>query len=358
MDSLNLPVLTQLKVRHFRCFDTLECEFAPRTNFIIGPNAQGKTSLLEAACVLIRLQTPRGATLTRAIQHGKTGFVLDGYFGERHLQFYFSQQRKKLALDSVEQKSAHEYLETAKAVWFSNQDIELVQGAADKRRKFLDFVAVQLDRGYRRHLRDYEKALRSRNYLLKTSRPNWREIEAFNQPLIQAGNGLISARALLIEKLIPFALESQRIISGLTETLNLEYQQSVPGDFAVTLAESREEDLRLHQTSKGPHRDDLGFSLNGVGSEFASEGQQRSMVLSLKLAQARLIESQAGVSPVLFLDDIFGELDVHRRNALLEHLPSDSQKLITTTHLDWLDQRPEGALFSMNQGTIQPVSNL
>ena len=346
------PVLAQLKIRHVRCFETLECEFVPGTNVIVGPNAQGKTSLLEAACVLLRLQTPRVATLARAIQHEKKGFVLDGYFGGRHLQFYFSKQRKKLALDSVEQKSAHEYLATAKAVWFSNQDIELVRGGADKRRKFLDFVGVQVDPGYRRQLRAYEKAVRSRNYLLKLPRPSWREIEAFNAPLIQAGNFIVSARAELIGKLRPYAVESQRVLSEATENLGVEYQCGVPGDFAAALEESREEDLRLRQTCRGPHRDDLGFTLNGEGIEFASEGQQRSVVLALKLAQARLIEHQAGVSPVLLLDDIFGELDVRRRNALLEHLPAGSQKLITTTHIDWLERLPEGAVFSMRQGTV------
>ena len=329
----------------------------PGTNVIVGPNAQGKTSLLEAACVLLRLQTPRVATLARAIQHDKKGFVLDGYFGERHLQFYFSKQRKKLALDSVEQKSAHEYLGTAKAVWFSNQDIELVRAGADKRRKFLDFIGVQVDPGYRRQLRAYEKALRSRNYLLKLPRSSWREIEAFNAPLIQAGNFIGSARAELIGKLLPFALESQQVLSGSTETLGLEYECGVVGDFAEALEASKEEDLRLRQTCRGPHRDDMRFTLNGVGIEIASEGQQRSVVLALKLAQARLIEQQTGVPPVLFLDDIFGELDLRRRNALLEHLPPGSQKLITTTHIDWLERLPEGAVFSMRQGEILRETN-
>jgi len=348
-----MSVLTRLKLRDFRCFEALECEFSPGMNVIVGPNAQGKTSLLEAACVLLRLQSPRVTTLARAVRHEKKGFVLDGYFGTRHLQFYFSKQRKKLALDSVEQKSAREYLETARAVWFSNQDIELVRGSSDKRRRFLDFVAAQLDSGYRRRLRAYEKALRSRNHLLKMPRPSWREISAFNQPLVDAGNDIAAARASLIEKLLPLAGEAQQAISGSAETLGLEYVRGVPSDFAVALEASREEDLRLRQTSHGPHRDDVGFSLNGIGTEFASEGQQRSVVLALKLAQARLIEHRTGLAPVLLLDDIFGELDVRRRNALLEHLPPGSQKLITTTHIDWLDRRSGGAVFSMSQGTIQ-----
>jgi DNA replication and repair protein RecF len=348
-----MSILTQLKLRDFRCFDALECEFSPGMNVIVGPNAQGKTSLLEAACVLLRLQSPRIATLARAIRHEQKGFVLDGYFGERHLQFYFGKQRKKLALDSVEQKSAHEYLGTARAVWFSNQDIELVRGAADKRRKFLDFVAAQTDAGYRRQLRTYEKALRSRNHLLKAPRPDWREISSFNQPLVDAGNYVAAARAALVANLQPFAGEAQQAISGLAETLSLEYVRGAREDFASALEAARSEDLRLRQTGPGPHRDDVVFSLNAVGTEFASEGQQRSVVLALKLAQARLIERQADCAPVLLLDDIFGELDVRRRTALLEHLPSRSQKLITTTHIDWLGRMPEGALFSMSAGMIQ-----
>lgn len=200
-------MLTDLKLRHFRCFDALECGFAPGTNVFLGLNAQGKTSLLEAVCVLLRLQSPKVTTLARAIQHGKRGFVLDGHFEKRHLQFYFSRERKKLALDSVEQKSASEYLRIARVVFFSNQDIEIVRGSADKRRKFLDFVAVQTDPSYRRHLRDYERALRSRNLLLKAPQPIWREIAAFNQPLLDAGGNLAAARA--------------SIIAGLQEKANL-----------------------------------------------------------------------------------------------------------------------------------------
>ena len=348
-----MSFLTQLKLRHFRCFEALECEFAPGMNVIVGPNAQGKTSLLEAACVLLRLQSPRVSTLARAIQHEKKGFVLDGYFGVRHLQFYFSKQRKKIALDSVEQKSARAYLETARAVWFSNQDIELVRNAADKRRRFLDFIAAQTDPGYRRQLRAYETAVRSRNHLLKTPHPKWREISAFNQPLVDAGNYVMSARASLLEKLQPFAAEAQQAISGLAETLALNYRRGVPGDFPAALEAAREEDFRLRQTGPGPHRDEIDLALNGVGIGFASEGQQRSVVLALKLAQARLIERQMGVAPVLLLDDIFGELDVSRRNALLESLPAGSQKLVTTTHIDWVERMPEGAVFSISQGTIE-----
>ena len=351
-----MSILTQLKLRDFRCFEALECGFEPGMNVIVGANAQGKTSLLEAACVLLRLQSPRVATLARAIQHDKKSFVLDGYFGARHLQFYFGKQRKKLALDSVEQKSASGYLETARAVWFSNQDIELVRGPAEKRRRFLDFAAAQTDPAYRPQLRAYEKALRSRNHLLRMPRPAWREIAAFDQPLIEAGSYVASRRAALVEALRPFAEEAQEAISGAAEKLGIEYVPGTPGDFAEALQSARGEDLRLRQTGPGPHRDDMALSLNGSGIEFASEGQQRSVALALKLAQARLMEHRSGAAPVLLLDDIFGELDVRRRNALLDHLPPGSQRLITTTHIDWLERKTGTAVFSIRDGTIARIA--
>lgn len=329
-------MITDIKLRHFRCFDALECEFAPGTNVFFGPNAQGKTSLLEAVCVLLRLQSPRVTTLARAIQHGKRGFVLDGHFEKKHMQFYFSRERKKLALDSVEQKSAGEYLQVARLVYFSNHDIEIVRGAAEKRRKFLDFVAVQTDAAYRKHLRAYERALRSRNLLLKAPHPKWREIAAFNQPLADAGNHLAGARARIIASLEKNANAAQQGISADAEKLEMQYSCGFAGDFAAALEASRAEDLRLRQTNVGPHRDDFALFLNGEKSEFASEGQQRSLVLSLRLAQAALIESQSGTPPVFLLDDIFGELDPQRRNALLALLPPHAQKLITTTHIDWM----------------------
>jgi len=329
-------VLSRLKVRHFRCFEAREVEFAAGLNVIVGPNARGKTSLLEAACILLRLQSPRIARLAHAIQHQRRGFVVDGYFGGRHLQFYFGRERKKLALDEVEQKSAREYLEITRLVYFSNTDIEIVRGGAEARRRFLDFVAAQREAGYRQDLRDYERALRSRNLLLKAPAPRWREIAAFDEPLLASGSRVAEARARLVAELLPDANAKHEAISGAREQLRIEYLPAGGADFAAALAGARNEDARLRQTSVGPHRDDLAFFLNGQASAFASEGQQRTLVLALKLGAAQLLERHFHAPPVLLLDDVFGELDMARRAALLESLPRDSQKLVTTTHLGWM----------------------
>jgi DNA replication and repair protein RecF len=324
-------------VRHFRCFDSRAVEFAPGLNFIVGPNARGKTSLLEAACILLRLASPRVQRLAPVIQHGRRGFVVDGYFGVRHLQFYYSAGRKKLALDSVEQKSAEEYLRLARVMWFSNADIEIARGAGEVRRRFLDFLAVQMEPGYRAALRDYERALRSRNLLLKSPSPRWREIAAFDAPLLAAGTTVAEVRRRIVAELQPEASAAHGTVSGTREALRLAYVPGGAEDFPTALKAAEREDARLRQTTVGPHRDELTFFLNETpAADFASEGQQRTLVLALRLGAARLLERRHGEPPVLLLDDIFGELDLNRRGALLAALPAGSQKLITTTHLDWL----------------------
>lgn len=340
-------MLTSLKVRHFRCFAACEAEFAPGLNLIVGPNAQGKTSLLEAACILLRLQSPRVTRLAHVIQHERRGFVVDGYCGPRHLQFYFSRERKKLAFDGVEQKTSREYLEAGRVVWFSNADIDIVRGPGEGRRRFLDFVAAQRDAMYRKALRDYERALRSRNLLLKAASPRWREIAAFDEPLLAAGSQIAAARRRLLAELQPEANAAHRAISGARETLRLEYAPGAGDDFTAALAAARGEDARLRQTSVGPHRDDVHFLLSEISSDYASEGQQRTLVLALKLGAARLLERHFSVSPLLLLDDIFGELDPGRRNALLAALPAAAQKLITTTHLDWMPPQVEARILRL-----------
>ncbi len=344
-------MLSQIKLRDFRCFEALEVELTPGAQFFTGDNAQGKTSILEAVCVLLRLASPRSSTLAPLVRHDARGFALQGQWATRQLQFYFSPERRKLALDGVEQSGTAEYLRVARLVYFSNTDLELVRGPADARRRFLDFLGSQIEPLYRANLRAYERALRSRNRLLKSFPARRREVEAYDTPLLEAGQMLTRLRRSLIEELLPWAVRAQETIRGggtspSVEALTLEYQPGSGNDFPASLAASREEETRLRQTLVGPHRDDLFLRLGGqVAGVYGSEGQQRTLALALKLAQAGLIEAIWGQPPILLLDDIFGELDPTRRNALLGALPAHAQMLVTTTHLDWLDDAPAGPVW-------------
>lgn len=341
-------MLRDLQLRNFRCFESRAVEFEPGFNFIVGPNGRGKTTILEAACVLLRLQSPRAPNLTPTLRAGQRSFVLSGHAEGHLLQFYYSALRRKLAFDGVEQREPSEYLRLVRVVSFANHDLELVRGAAEMRRRYLDFIGLQVDARYRPALRAYERALRSRNALLKSAAPRPRELEAYSEPLLRAGNLLREMRAALVRQLAPNAAASQRAISGQEETLLLEYAPGNEEDFAAHLARTRADEERLRLTTVGPHRDDLRLQVQGMAAaQFASEGQQRTIALALKLAQARIFAEETGAGPLLLIDDIFGELDAARRNALLAHLPNDSQKLVTATTLDWRTGDWEGSFLEL-----------
>ena len=341
-------MLRDLQLRNFRCFESFAAEFAPGFNFIVGPNGRGKTTILEAACVLLRLQSQRAPNLTPTVRAGQRSFVLSGHVEGHLLQFYYSALRRKLAFDGVEQREPSEYLRLARVVSFANHDLDLVRGPAEMRRRYLDFIGLQVDARYRPALRAYERALRSRNALLKSAAPRPRELEAYTEPLTRAGTILREMRAALVRQLLPNAEASQRAISGHGETLLLEYAPGNEEDFAAHLRRTRADEERLRLTTVGPHRDDLRLQVEGMpAAQFASEGEQRTIALALKLAQARIFAEEGGAGPLLLIDDIFGELDPARRNALLAHLPNDSQKLVTATALDWRTGKWEEALLKL-----------
>jgi DNA replication and repair protein RecF len=343
--------LERLLLRDFRCFARLEAEFHPQVTCIVGRNAIGKTSLLEAIAVLLRLQSPRTGSLQNVIRAGAKGLVVDGFVDRRHLQFYYSAKRRKLALDSVEQKVTTSYLEVARVVYLANSDIDLVRGPAELRRRFLDFLGAQLPTNYREILRSYDKALRSRNAYLKMYPSRPREVQAYTKVLLKFGHQLTALRAFLIERLEPEVLRAFAAISDRGEVVCLRYLHGATLDFERALQESAAEEERLRTTVVGPHRDDVQFLLHDQPADlFASEGQQRTLAIALKLAQAKLLATDFPRPPILLLDDVFGELDQTRRNRLLQQLPPTSQQIVTTTSLDWLAELPAGRVCRLEEG--------
>ena len=346
-------MLADLQLRNFRCFELLGIEFSPGFNFLVARNGQGKTSILEAACVLLRLQSQRSSTLAPIIRFGKKSFAVSGHSEQHLLDFRYSILRRKVAFDHVEQRTLDEYLRAARVVSFANADIELVRGGSETRRRYLDFLAVQIDPLYRPTLRRYEQALRSRNALLKSVHPRPRELAAYDQPLLEYGAKLSAMRARLVKRLAPLASAGHNEISGTGERLVLEFSPGNSDDFAGDLANSRAQESRVRQTIVGPHRDDIQILVEAnTANRYASEGQQRTVALALKIAQARVFMMEEGKPPLLLIDDIFGELDPGRRNLLLEHLPAEAQKLVTATTMQWRGKGVEGPVFELKNGQL------
>jgi DNA replication and repair protein RecF len=349
-------MLAELQLRNFRCFESLGVELEPGFNFFLGRNGQGKTSILEAACVLLRLQSQRSSTLAPVVRFGETTFGVSGRIEDHRLEFRYSALRRKVSLDDIEQKTLGEYLSLVRVVSFANTDIELVRGGSDARRRYLDFLGSQIDPLYRPTLRSYERALRSRNALLKSAQPRPREIAAYDQPLIEHGVKLGAMRARLVERLVALAAEAHQQISGVAENLELRFAPGNGADFASDLHDSHAQELRLRQTIVGPHRDDIELLVQGKKAlQYASEGQQRTVALALKIAQAQLFTQEEGTPPLLLIDDIFGELDPVRRNALLAHLPAGSQKLVTATTMQWREQELTGRVYELHDRQLIPA---
>jgi DNA replication and repair protein RecF len=346
--AIKCLMLGELQLQNFRCFEALATNFCSGFNFIIGANGEGKTSILEAACVLLRLQSQRSSSLAPLVKFGAKWFGLAGDTSGHRLEFRYSALRRKIAFDHVEQRTAAEYLQLARVVSFANTDIELVRGSSESRRRYLDFIGSQLEPIYRPTLRAYERALRCRNALLKSAQPRAGEIAAYDQPLIEHGAALGKLRAQIAARIAPLAASAHQNISGTGEALLVGWSAGNSDDFAADLANSRAAETRLRQTIVGPHRDDLELLIDGkAATQFASEGQQRTIALALKIAQAEVFRGEETAPPLLLIDDVFGELDPTRRNALLRALPSDSQNLVTATSMSWREVSLEGQVFHL-----------
>src|SRR6266513_3496766 len=180
-------MLTNLRLRNFRCFEGVSVDIGPGFNLFLGANGEGKTTILEAACVLLRLQSQRSSSLLPVIQINKKFFEIRGRYDEHELEFRFSALRRRVKFDEIEQRTLREYLCIGRVVSLANADIELVRGGSETRRRYLDFLGAQIDGSYRPALRAYERALRAR------------EVSAYDAPLIEHGRVLLRLRAELTE---------------------------------------------------------------------------------------------------------------------------------------------------------------
>lgn len=352
-------MLQSLRAVDFRCFGSLAIEVPEGGAVLTGQNAQGKTSVLEAVCVLVRLHSPRASRMqTLARVGGQGGFGIAGEaWGMGRRIDWRPRQSTRHVVDGEERASQGSYLEDGGLlVWMGNDDLDLVRGSGEARRRYLDFMGAQVDPDYRRALARYRRALKAKNLLLKEGDRRRAEISSYEAIMIPCAAVLRRVRADLVQRLASAVANEQIRIAGRDELAGLSYAASGGPDLGLALEQVREKEFRQRRTLAGPHRDEVELMINGMAAaSYASEGQQRTLALALKLAQGGVLRERAGREPVWLIDDVFGELDVARRNALMRALPAGAQKWITTTYLDWLEHAPELdglARFAVDAGQV------
>jgi len=353
--------LSQLRLRDFRNYSRLDLEFTPGLHLFLGNNAQGKTNILEAIYLLATLRSFRGVASAQMVRHNQTGYFIGAKIiseASHEIKIYWSSRQRQLTLDSQPVRKLSDYIGIFRAVVFCSDDVQLIRGPASRRRRFIDLILAQTQTAYLPLLQRYTKALRSRNALLKQRSPDNYALESFTEELIAVGKQIINRRQAILPRVTPLVLEAYHRVANAAEQLRLDYQPSVRDDFARELTQSRNRERVLKSTLIGPHRDELLLTLDSKSaSQFASEGQKRSIAIALKLAQAEYLTMHFGAPPVLLIDDVMGELDARRRTAFLPLLQrihrTNSQVFMTCTEENWpRDLARQAHRYQVSAGSI------
>ena len=335
--------IRSIELKNFRNYENLEISFDEGTNILFGDNAQGKTNILEAAYMSGTTKSHKGSRDREMIRFGeeeahlKTVVVRGGR--EYQIDMHLKKNRAKgIALDKIPIKKASELFGILNIVFFSPEDLNIIKNGPAERRRFLDSELCQLDRIYLADLTNYNKILAQRNKLLKDMiyRPSLSDtLPVWDMQLIETGKKIIRRRKQFVDELREIVSDIHYRISGGKEELFLKYEPNIDDIFFEDeLSRAKEKDKKLCQTSVGPHRDDLLFSIGDVDiRKYGSQGQQRTSALSLKLSEIELVRKSISDTPVLLLDDVLSELDSSRQNYLLNNI-SDTQTIITCTGLD------------------------
>lgn len=331
---------------------------------LVGANAQGKTNLLEAVGLLTALRSFRQSENRLLIAHGQPEAALrfeveHERLGATTVTLRLRPAEKELEVDGNRVGRFADFLGRFPTVLFSSQDNQLIRGGPGGRRRWLDLVLAAMDPHYLDALQRYHRALDGRNRLLK-ERADPAQLAAFEQPLAAAGAAVIRAREAGVAELAVRVRAAHAAIAPGLESADLVYDCDVPDSgreealLAALLAANRERDLLLRSTSRGPHRDDIDLTLDGrSGRDFGSEGQQRSLVLALRLAQLGHFRERSGVRPVVLADDVLGELDAGRRARFWSAIEPGTQVLATGTTLP-AGADPAWAVFTVARGSFQP----
>ena len=335
--------LSSIAIEAFRCVQAASIECAPDgTTVLTGPNGSGKSSVLEAVGYLATLRSFRNAPRETMIRFGAPRAILRGRVvdGERRVDLEASmaaEGRSNLLVNRQLIRRRDELQSSVAATIFSPDDVRVVREGPGHRRQFLDDMLAVVNPQMIRLMDDLDRALRQRAALLRQVRSGTsREAEAtftvWDARIDRAGTSLVEAREELLEQLDPVVAEVYQRLSGASVRPKSRYRRSWEGALHEALERSRPDDLRRGVTTVGPHRDEIDLLIGTAPARtHASQGEQRTLALALRLAGHRLAGHQLGSSPILLLDDVFSELDRARSAALLRELPPGQTILSTAT---------------------------
>lgn len=345
--------LNELSLFNYRNYSSLQKGFPSQINILIGQNAQGKTNLIEAIYYLSTGKTYRPARDGQLVKWNCNNYAIKGDItnngGSVNIEITFytmPQVSKEIKINGLKITRMAELLGNLTVVLFAPEDLSIIKGSPGERRKMLDQDISQVSPSYYGKLQKYNRLLNQRNHLLKNNidkNRKIRELDIWNEQLIEVSEEIIQKRLRVLEKLTPLTRLMQRKLTKGQENLEIKYQFNKQDEVKIgdnikerileELERNKEEEIRRGITLWGPHRDDLLISLNGIDLKYyGSQGQHRTAVLAIKLAELEFFKAESGEYPLLLLDDVLSELDLERRKLLLNTIEEKQiQCFITTT---------------------------
>lgn len=359
--------LKKIKLKNYRNCENLELNFCNFKNLIIGKNAQGKTNILESIYFLSNLKSVRTSNNLDLILFDKPQMeisaILDKNNTEIEIDFVYTDEKKKSFKLNKVKSTQKDFKQVVKTVLFSTEDLLLLRGAPEDRRKWLDRAISQVYPVYDERISKYEKIRAQKNNLLKDEKFDNSLLQVYNEQLAIAGSNIIYLRKKFLSEIEKIATLKHSKISE-DETLKIYYSstfelgdtvEEIAQNYKIALEENYEDERRRCQSLIGPHRDDIVFFINEKEStKFASQGQQRTIVLALKMAEIEIIKEKVGTSPILLLDDVLAELDDLRQNYLLNSIDKETQTIITSVDTLFFNDEflQDVKIFKINDGEL------
>jgi len=342
-----MPRLTKISLTQFKNYSYSNFNFAERVIGICGQNGRGKTNLLDAIYYTCFTKSYFSKTDAINVQFDTDGFRLEAIFeAEKIVLINRLGGKKELQLNEVVYDKFSHHIGKFPAVMVAPDDVELITGGSEGRRRFIDTVISQIDEQYLLQLIIYNKVLQQRNSLLKRfaeqGNTDWSLLEVLDGQLIAPGNFIFAVRKAFMLELLPLANDLYKTIAANgEETLSLQYESQLhSNNFKNILQQFQQKDMILQRSNAGIHKDDISILLNGqVFKNTASQGQRKSLLFALKLAEFQLLQIKKGFAPLLLLDDVFEKLDEVRMQQLLKWvcIENEGQVFITDTHKERLE---------------------